>query len=393
MNMPTLKKEKRYSGLQMLLAALGGGMVTLATGLIALWIILGPHAFSLLDAWGAIQTTFVGEYDPECVIDSALSGMVAGTGDRWSYYLTAGEYAAQNERRENSFVGIGVTIAADGEEGLLIREVYKDGPAWAAGLLAGERIVAVDGTDLGKLSLEEATGLIQGEAGSGLTLTVENKAGLRREVELCRARVENRSVEHSLLADNVGYIQVKNFYAHSADQLKEAVTQLEEQGARALVFDMRNNGGGYVDQLTQMLDALLPEGPIFRSESKLGRETVTLSDEAHMSLPMATLVNKDTYSAAEFFAAQLQESVGAPIIGEETSGKGYSQQAVPLPNGGALNLSTGRYRTGAGVSLIGAGVSLDAEVLLTQPQAAALLAGSLSPEEDPQLQKALELLQ
>jgi len=141
-----------------------------------------------------------------------------------------------------------------------------------------------------------------------------------------------------------------------------------------------------------MLDYLLPAGPIFRSETRGGRETVTESDESCVDLPMATLVNADTYSAAEFFAAQLQESVGAPIVGEETSGKGYSQQAIPLPNGGALNLSTGRYRTGAGVSLIGTGVRLDAEVALSEEDGMALLMGTLEHSEDAQLQAALEEL-
>ena len=155
--------------------------------------------------------------------------------------------------------------------------------------------------------------------------------------------------------------------------------ELQEQGAGALIFDMRNNGGGYVDELTRMLDYLLPEGPIFRSEGRWGREVVTRSDESCVELPMATLVNAGTYSAAEFFAAQLQESAGAFIVGEATSGKGYSQQAIPLPNGGALNLSTGRYRTGEGISLIGTGVSLDVE--LSQEE---------GDGEDRQLQAAIE---
>lgn len=390
--MPTIQVEKRYSRRHMLLAALAGALAALAVGALALWIILGPHALSLLEAWGAVRTAFVGEYDPDRVVDSALSGMIAGTGDRWSYYLTAEEYAAQNERRENSFVGIGVTVSACEKGGLLLREVYPDGPAGKAGLLVGERIVAVDGRGLESLALEEATGLIQGEEGSELTLAVEGLDGARREVTLRRAMVESRSVEYSLLEDGVGYIRVKNFYTHSGDQVKEAVNDLEGQGARALLFDMRNNVGGYVDELTEMLDALLPEGPIFRSESKNGPETVTRSDEECTQLPMATLVNGNTYSAAELFAAQLQESAGFPIVGEPTSGKGYFQQAIPLPNGGALNLSTGRYRTGGGVSLIGTGVTLDARVVLDETQSAALAAGTLSPEEDPQLQKALEML-
>lgn len=390
--MLTLKKEKRFSASQMVLAALGGAMVALATGLLLLWVILGPYVLSLAEAWGLVQTRFVGEYDPDRVVDSALAGMVAGTGDRWSYYLDAEGYAAQNQRRENSFVGVGISVEDAEGEGLRILEVYENAPAREAGLGVGEIITAADGVSLAGRTLEESTALVQGEEGTTVKLTIRALDGSQREVELRRAQVESVSVTYELLGDNVGYIQVKNFYTHSADQVQGAVEALEEQGAVALVFDMRNNGGGYVSELTQMLDYLLPEGPIFRSETKGGRETVTESDESCVDLPMATLVNGDTYSAAEFFAAQLQESVGAPIVGAETSGKGYSQQAIPLPNGGALNLSTGRYRTGAGVSLIGTGVELDAEVELNEEDSRALLMGTLERSEDAQLQAALALL-
>lgn len=389
--MLTLKREKRYSTVQMLLAAVAGALVALATGLLLLWAVLGPYILSLGTAWGLVQTRFVGEYDPDRVVDAALEGMVAGTGDRWSYYLNAEGYAAQNERRNNSFVGVGVTVLEE-EEGLRITEVYENAPAEKAGLTVGEVLTAVDGVSLAGKTLEEGVSLVQGEAGTSLTLTVKGLDGKQRQVELHRAQVENSSVTYELLEDKVGYIRVKNFYTHSADQVEAAVEQLREQGAEALLFDMRNNGGGYVDQLTKMLDHLLPEGPIFRSESRTGRETVTHSDPECVPLPMATLVNADTYSAAEFFAAQLQESIEAPIVGEKTSGKGYSQQAIPLPNGGALNLSTGRYRTGDGVSLIGTGVRLDKEIVLSEEENTALFMGTLEPVQDPQLQGALELL-
>lgn len=386
------KKEKSYSSGQMVLAALGGAMAALATALVLLWVILGPYVLSLAGAWGMVRTRFVGEYDPDRVVDAALEGLVAGTGDRWSYYLDAAGYAAQNERRDNSFVGIGVTVQFLEGEGLLLTEVYENAPAQKAGLAVGEIITAVDGVPLADRTLEEGTALVQGEEGTTVTLTVRGSEGTEREAELRRAQVENISVTCELLEGGKGYIRVKNFYSHSADQVKAAVETLCEQGATALVFDMRNNGGGYVSELTEMLDYLLPEGPIFRSETRSGRETVTESDEKSVDLPMATLVNADTYSAAEFFAAQLQESVGAPIVGEETSGKGYSQQAIPLPNGGALNLSTGRYRTGAGLSLIGTGVRLDRKVTLDGEKRAALSAQTLEQGEDDQLQAALELL-
>ncbi len=386
-------REKRYSTLHMFLAALSGGLLVLATALLAVWFLLGPHTLSLVEAWGLVRTQYVGEYDPDLAVDSALEGLASGIGDRWSYYLNAEDYQAQNQRRENSYAGIGVTVEYTDQRGLLIAAVREDSPARKAGLEPGQIITAADGFSLAGENQSQGTGRIQGEAGTVVVLTVLDEAGGRREVEVLREEMENLSVRYELLSGKTGYVRVENFYTHSAQQVKQAVEELVEQGAEGLVFDMRNNGGGYVSELTEMLDYLLPEGPIFRAETKSGRETVTQSDEDGVDLPMATLVNADTYSAAEFFAAQLQESVGAPIVGERTSGKGYSQQSIPLPNGGALNLSTGRYRTGAGVSLIGTGVTLDWELPLEEEKAAALWRGTLPPQEDPQLQKAVELLE
>ncbi|MCI9263431.1 MAG: S41 family peptidase [Oscillospiraceae bacterium] len=386
-------REKRYSSLHMFLAALSGGLVVLATAMLAVWFLLGPHTLSLVEAWGLVRTQYVGEYDPDLAVDSALEGLASGIGDRWSYYLNAEDYQAQNQRRENSYAGIGVTVEYTDQRGLLIAAVREDSPARKAGLEPGQIITAADGFSLAGENQSQGTGRIQGEAGTVVVLTVLDEAGGRREVEVLREEMENLSVRYELLSGKTGYVRVENFYTHSAQQVKQAVEELVEQGAEGLVFDMRNNGGGYVSELTEMLDYLLPEGPIFRAETKSGRETVTQSDEDGVELPMATLVNADTYSAAEFFAAQLQESVGAPIVGERTSGKGYSQQSIPLPNGGALNLSTGRYRTGAGVSLIGTGVMLDWEMPLEEEKAEALWRGTLLPQEDPQLQKAVELLE
>lgn len=384
-------REKRYSTVHMLLAALTGALLALATFLVAVWFLLGPRGLSLVEAWGLVRTQFVGDYDADEAVDSALEGLVAGIGDRWSYYLNAENYEAQNRRRENAYVGIGVTVDYTDRRGLLIVSVREGSPAQKAGLLPGELITSVDGFSLAGEDQSQGTQRIQGAAGTTVLLTLLDEKGETRAVEVLRAEMENVSVRCELLEGGTGYVKVENFYTHSAQQVKDAVEDLQSQGAERLVFDMRNNGGGYVSELTEMLDYLLPEGPIFRSETKDGRETVTQSDENCVDLPMATLVNADTYSAAELFAAQLRESVGAPIVGEETSGKGYSQQAIPLPNGGALNLSTGRYRTGAGVSLVGTGVELDWDISLDEEKAWALWAGNLPAEEDPQLQKAIEL--
>jgi len=373
-------RTKRFSILHLLLAVL----VTLALGvggtLLAVRLIAGQGALSLLEGLLLVNTSFVGDYAPEQVVDAALEGLVDGLGDRWSYYLTAEGYASQNLRRKNQYVGIGVTVSYEREEGLLIQAVTPGSPAEAAGLRSGEVITAAGGVSLAGDVRFQGSGYIRGEAGTVVALEILDAEGALRTVEVRRAALDTDPVRSELLEGNVGYVKLDNFYDNSARRLKEAVSQLQDQGARALIFDMRDNGGGYLTELTDMLDFLLPEGPIFISRDRAGHEQVTQSDAACVELPMAVLVNANTYSAAEFFAAELQEQGVAVIVGEETSGKGYSQQTFPLPNGGALNLSTAAYFTGSGVSLIGAGLTLDAQVEQTG-------------QGDAQLEAALALLE
>ena len=274
-------------------------------------------------------------------------------------------------------MGIGITVNYANEEGLEILEVAAGGPAEEAGLLPGEVITAVDGTSLAGEARYEGADLIQGEEGTTVTLEVLGADGGTRTVEVTRASIETDPVESRMLEGDVGYVALSNFYDNSAQRLEEAVTALQEEGARALVFDMRDNGGGYLRELTDMLDFLLPEGPIFISRDRAGNEETTYSDASCVELPMAVLVNANTYSAAEFFAAELQEQGVAVIVGEPTSGKGYSQQTFTLAYGGAVNISTAAYCTGSGTSLIGTGLTLDAEVYNTDDGTDAQLAAAL----------------
>ena len=371
-------RQKRFSLFQLLLAVALTAAVVLAAGTLAVnYLLGGAGGRSLVEAWHLINTRFVGEYDEEAVIDGALEGMVNALGDRWSYTLTADELSAQNQRRTNQYVGIGITVNYANEEGLEILELAAGGPAEEAGLLPGEVITAVDGTSLAGEVRYEGADLIQGEEGTTVTLEVLGADGGTRTVEVTRASIETDPVESRMLEGDVGYVALSNFYDNSAQRLEEAVTALQEEGARALVFDMRDNGGGYLRELTDMLDFLLPEGPIFISRDRAGNEETTYSDASCVELPMAVLVNANTYSAAEFFAAELQEQGVAVIVGEPTSGKGYSQQTFTLAYGGAVNISTAAYCTGSGTSLIGTGLTLDAEVYNTDDGTDAQLAAAL----------------
>ena len=195
-----------------------------------------------------------------------------------------------------------------------------------------------------------------------------------------------------MLEGNVGLLRLRNFYSGSSEAFKAGVQALQDAGARSILFDVRDNPGGYVKEMTAILDYLLPEGVIFISRDLEGGEREYTSDAAAVDLPFAVLVNGESYSAAEFFAAELQESVGAVIVGEPTSGKGYAQQLFPLRNGSAVGISTSRYFTGSGTSLIGIGITPDASVELTMEEYLLLLQGELAPGDDPQIQAALSAL-
>ena len=386
-------KKRRFSAVHLLTAVLLAVALTLAGGVLTLRVILRAEGLGMMEAMLLIKTKFVGEHDIGAATDQAMDALIDGLGDRWSYYMDADAYAAQQESRSNSYVGIGVTVTYPEEGGLMIQSVTEGGPAAAAGLVPGERITAVDGTPLTAENQQEAAAMVRGPEGTQVTLTVEDAGGGVREVTVTRATVEEHPAEGELLPDGTGLVTIRNFNSRCAEESIAAVEDLVDQGAERLVFDVRNNGGGYVSELTELLDYLLPEGSIFRSRTKEGVERVVTSDASCVDLPMAVLVNGNTYSAAELFAAQLQEMDWGVVVGEPTFGKGFSQQTFSLANGGAINLSTARYYTGQGVSLIGAGLTLDQEVALTEEEAAKLAAGTLSPQEDPQLQAALALLE
>lgn len=372
-------KTRRFTSLHLLAAVVLTAVVCVGGSILIFRASMGTYGASLLEGLKLVEDKFVGEYDETAAVDAALEGLVSGLGDRWSYYLTEEEYQAQNQRRTNQYVGIGVTITYEREDGLLIQEVTAGGPAEAAGLRSGEVITAVDGVSLAGDARFEGSSLIQGEEGTTVSLEVLGAGGVSRTVEVARASMDTDPVEYEMLEGDVGYVRLLNFYDNSAARLEAAVAELQAQGAQAMIFDMRDNGGGYLSQLTDMLDFLLPEGPIFITRDKAGHEEVTYSDASCVDLPMVVLVNEDTYSAAEFFAAELQEWGVARIVGEPTSGKGYSQQTFALPHGGAIAISTGAYFTGSGTSLIGTGLTLDQEIYQTG-------------EGDAQLEAALELL-
>lgn len=339
-----------------------------------------------------IETYFIDDYDEDTLADGAASGMVDATGDEWSYYLSADEVAAYEESMANAYVGVGITITEDAEAGgMRVEEVVSGGPAEEAGIRVGDLLLAVEGEDVLTLGIDGTRNLVRGEEGTHVNMHF-SRNGTEYDVSVERRSIETPVVTGELLDGSIGYVKIDNFDERSAAETIAFVKDLIGQGAEALLFDVRFNPGGYADELVKVLDYLLPEGDLFRSVDYAGREEVDTSDASCVELPMAVLVNEDSYSAAEFFAAALQEYEWATIVGSQTYGKGNFQTAFYLSDGSMVNLSIGKYYTPGGKSLSETGVTPDVVVDLDDEQYALLYYNALEQADDPQFQAAIDTL-
>ena len=335
---------------------------------------------------------FVDEYDESAMSDAAAAALVEANGDRWSYYLSADEYADYLETVNNAYVGIGVTILTDEKAGgMRIETVTAGGPAEAAGIQVDDIIVRVEGQSTLELGMDGTRNVVRGEAGTSVHLELLRN-GETLELDVTRGTIETPVAAGELLDGDVGYISIVNFDERCADEVIACIEDVTNAGAKALLFDVRFNPGGYQEELVKVLDYLLPEGVIFKSVDFRGNEETDTSDAACVDLPMAVLVNEDSYSAAEYFAAALQEYGAASVIGTATVGKGNYQNGFVLSDGSFLNISTGKYFTPQGKSLTDVGITPDVLVDLSDEDYAALYYGQLAQEDDAQLQAALELL-
>ena len=339
-----------------------------------------------------IQERYIGEADGEAMEDAAAAAMVKATGDRWSYYIPASQYEAHKEQSENAYVGIGITIqqAEDGS-GFLIVMVNQNGPAQEAGIQVNDLLIAVEDQDVREMTADQVRELIRGETGTKVSLTVMRQ-GEHQTLAVERRRIESAVATGQMLTDGIGLVKISNFDERCASESIAAIQKLQQEGAKKIIFDVRNNPGGYAEELVKLLDYLLPEGDLFRSVSYDGTEKVDTSDADCLDMPMAVLINGSSYSAAEFFAAALQEYQAATIVGEPTVGKGVYQTTISLGDGSAVALSTGKYFTPKGNSLTDVGVIPDVRVDVDEETAEKIYYGTLSYADDLQIQAAIQVL-
>lgn len=339
----------------------------------------------LLMLQSLIQECFIGDVDQTAMEDAAAHAMVGALGDRWSYYIPAEAYAEYMEQMNNSYVGVGITIAMQEDGSLLVLEVMDGGPAQEAGIQAQDVVIKVDGHSILGMDTNDSKKLIQGAENTQVQITVL-RAGQELTVPVTRRAIQTPVAEYQMLENGVGYISIANFNSNCAKETIGAIEALMSQGAQKLIFDVRNNPGGYANELVQILDYLLPEGKLFTTVDYTGKESTDMSDAKCLDIPMAVLVNANSYSAAEFFAAAMSEYDAAVVVGEKTVGKGYFQSTFLLPDGSAVGLSIGKYYTPNGKNLANIGITPDVSVPLAEGQT------GKDPTNDAQVSAAVEAL-
>mgnify|MGYP005795847429 CR=1 FL=1 len=306
--------------------------------------------------------------DPDEMMDNLYKGYISGLDERYTAYYTPEEYEQLMNDSQGVYVGIGVTVTTDQETGnMVIVSVTEDGPGEAAGLLEGDTIISIEGESVQDMDLDTAVSKIQGEEGTEVTIGVYREStGETLEKTMTRRKMDAQTVAYSMLKDNIGYIQITAFDEVTVEQFDNAVSDLQSQNIRGLIVDVRGNPGGNVDSVCSILDRLLPEG-LLAAEACSEHTTSAKADEYAdneevLDIPMAVLVNGDSASASEIFAAALQDYDWAEIVGEQTYGKGIVQYIIPLSDGSAVKLTSAKYYTPNGECIHGIGVTPDVKV-------------------------------
>ena len=306
-----------------------------------------------------LESFYFGDVDDETAKDNIYKAYLSSYGDKYTMYYTADEYKALKESTNGKFYGIGAVCQLSGEGGVLLVDVYDNGAGYQAGLRSGDRVVNVDGRDITDMELSSAVALIKGDKGTSVTLEVIRGAE-RLTFSAVRDAVEAKTVSYTLLDNNIGYLSISQFEEVTTKQFKAAVEDLQSQGMKGLVIDIRNNPGGLLDTVVGMLKYMLPDGLIVYTEDKQGnRKEYKGQDNDEFNLPLAVIVNGNSASASEIFAGAIQDYGKGTIIGTQTYGKGIVQTVKPLTDGSAIKFTIAKYFTPKGQDIHGKGVTPD----------------------------------
>ncbi|SHL17592.1 carboxyl-terminal processing protease [Anaerocolumna jejuensis DSM 15929] len=341
---------------------------------------------------GLINKYYMEDVDKNTMAEGIYKGLLSSLKDPYSVYYTKDEYAALMESSSGIYYGIGATVSADAKTGILsIVKPFVGGPANKAGILPGDVLYKVNGEEVTGKDITEVVGKIKGEEGSKVTVSIIRE-GKSKPVDytIVRKKVEVPTIEYQMLDNKIGYIAVSEFDEVTAEQFRAAVDDLEKQGEKGLVIDIRNNPGGLLDTVVDMLKRMLPSGMIVYTEDKYGNRDEYKSDgKEEFNKPLAVLINGNSASASEIFAGAIQDYKKGTLVGTTSFGKGIVQSILPLNDGTAIKVTVSKYYTPKGRNIHKIGITPDVTVELKESLRQKVV---IDKSEDNQLQKALQIL-
>ncbi|WP_418403977.1 S41 family peptidase [Blautia sp.] len=337
-----------------------------------------------------IDEEYLGEISTDKLEEGVYAGLIYGLGDVYSRYYTKDEYEQESVTTEGSYVGIGVAMQKYTAGGIQIVECYKGSTAEEAGVKVDDVITAINGEDITDTELQDVVSMIKDNEDKDVVLTVQRKGEDTQEITVKVSNVELPSVFGEMLDENTGYIQITEFKGVTVEQYEEVFADLKEQGMERLVVDLRDNPGGLLNVVCDILRDILPEGLIVYTEDKNGnRSEETCDGKNPLDMPLAVLVNGNSASASEIFAGAVKDYGIGTIVGTTTYGKGVVQSIRQLSDGSAVKLTIANYYTPKGNSINKTGIRPDVGVELS-PEL--LNQEEITHEEDNQLQAALNSL-
>ncbi|NLI90168.1 MAG: S41 family peptidase [Epulopiscium sp.] len=378
-----------------------GGMFAGALGaiILALVIVLVPNIFAkeastthkLQYIQGLLEKNYVGDIEDKQLEEGIYKGFVAAIGDPYTNYFTKEEFDQFKEKTSGTYAGIGIMMQVDQTDKLITAvQVFENSPAEKAGLLPKDKLIKAEGIELGAENFEEAPKIIKGEPGTSVNITIFRPSENRMiDLEITRENINYPTVEHRMVEDDIGYIQIKQFDEVTYDQFMDALEKVNQNNPKGIVLDVRDNLGGLMNIVAEISDELLPEGTIVYTKDKDNKIQMLKSKEEHIDIPITLLINENSASASEILAGALKDHNRAKLVGMTTYGKGVVQVILPIPDGSGIKVTTSKYYTPNDVCIDGVGIEPDYEVQLPVEL---LLKPKLEDEEDLQLQKAIEVL-
>lgn len=331
------------------------------------------------------------EIDEEEMKKSAIEGYVAGLGDEYTEFIPADEMKDFTEEINGNFVGIGIYMVADEESGrVLVYYPMPGSPAEQAGIKAGDLIISVDGTEYTADDFKDISSYIKGEEGTKVNIVIERDEE-RLSFDITRQKITINPITTKLLEESIGYLKLPSFDEGTAEDFKSKVEELQSQGAKSLIIDLRNNGGGIVDEATEIANYMLEKGKtiITTIDNKDNKQSTYSTENPIFNMPITVLVNENSASASEILVCSLQDNERAKIIGTTTYGKGVIQTLLSLADGSGLKITTQEYTTPNGNKINKIGIKPDEEITLPENVKNIY---AVEEKDDTQLQKAIELL-